>query len=95
MSARTPRAARWIAATTALFLALAPVEAPAQQSARLAPPPAGAGVIVILPDSLEPRPRTLSELLRDYVPSASVQRPTGAVGASAVVSLRDAVRHPR
>lgn len=89
MSSRTPRAARWTAAMTALFIALAPVEAAAQQGALLAPP-AGAGVIVILPDSLEPRPRTLSELLRDYVPSASVQRPTGALGASAVVSLRDA-----
>lgn len=53
-------------------------------------PPAGADVIVIIPDSLESAPRTVSELLRDYVPSAAVNRATGAIGASAFVSLRDA-----
>lgn len=47
-------------------------------------------MIVVVPDSLANAPRTVSELLRSYAPAASVQRSTGAVGASAWVSLRDA-----
>ena len=60
------------------------------QSAPGAPPPAGADVIVIIPDSLADAPRTLSELLRSRVPSASVNRSTGGSDGSAFVSLRDA-----
>ena len=60
------------------------------QASPAAPPPAGAAVIVIVPDSLQSVPRTLSELLRDYVASASVNRSSGGLGASAFVSLRDA-----
>lgn len=78
--------------TRALIVALcaaAPVAAASAQSLTTAPP-AGGSVIVIVPDSLANPPRTVSELLRSYAPSASVQRSTGAVGASAFVSLRDA-----
>ena len=80
-----PRALSLIAA----LLAAAPLTAAMAQSSNAAPP-AGAAVIVIVPDSLANAPRTISELLRDYAPAASVQRSTGAIGASAWVSLRDA-----
>lgn len=75
----------------ALLVAAIATRASAQvpQSPNL-PTPAGADVIVIIPDSLQTAPRTLSELLRQRVPSASVSRSTGALGASALVSLRDA-----
>ncbi|MFL5562755.1 MAG: TonB-dependent receptor plug domain-containing protein [Gemmatimonadaceae bacterium] len=76
-------------ALIALFGAVLTVRVSAQ-SAPGAPPPAGADVIVIVPDSLSSVPRTLSELLRDYVASASVNRSSGGLGASAFVSLRDA-----
>lgn len=65
-----------------------PVQAFAQSSPSAAP--AGADVIVIIPDSLHDAPRTLSELLRERVPSVSVNRASGGLGASAFVSLRDA-----
>ena len=76
-------------ALIAALLAASPLTAAMAQSSNAAPP-AGAAVIVIVPDSLANAPRTVSELLRDYAPAASVQRSTGAVGASAWVSLRDA-----
>ncbi len=74
------------------FTVLSPASASAQVAAERSPnpaPPAGADVIVIIPDSLESTPRTVSELLHDYVASAAVNRSTGAIGASAFVSLRD------
>ena len=73
-----------------LAFAAIPPRASAQAPAPGPGSPAGADVIVIVPDSLPMLPRTVSELLRDYAPSASVQRSTGAIGASAFVSLRDA-----
>lgn len=82
--ARTGASTVLVAATLA-----AAMVASAQESSG-PPPPAGANVIVIVPDSLATTPRSLSELLRDYVPSASVQRSTGALGGSSWVSLRDA-----
>jgi outer membrane cobalamin receptor len=93
MALRTPRAR---ALTIALLFAPT-AGASAQQltngaspSPSPSPAPAGASVVVIVPDSLASAPRTVSELLRDYAPAASVQRSTGALGASAFVSLRDA-----
>jgi TonB-dependent Receptor Plug Domain len=72
----------------ALVAAALPLPASAQSSAWSSP--AGADVVVIIPDSLPDAPRTLSELLRSRVPSASVNRSTGGSDAGAFVSLRDA-----
>lgn len=71
------------------LLGAAPLATLTAQSPNVAAP-AGAAVIVIVPDSLDTAPRTVSELLRAYAPAASVQRSSGALGASAFVSLRDA-----
>jgi len=79
-----------VAALGIAFLATVPISSAAAQQSANAAPPAGAGVTVIIPDSLVNAPRTLSELLRDYAPAAAVQRSTGGIGASAFVSLRDA-----
>jgi len=88
MMPTSPRA-RGRATTLALIAAVVvPVSVHGQSSQANAP--AGAGVIVIIPDSLRDAPRTLSELLRERVPAASVNRASGGLGASAFVSLRDA-----
>ena len=50
----------------------------------------GADIAVIFPDSLPEMPRTMSELLAARVPGLSVQRSTGATGASSWISMRDA-----
>ena len=50
----------------------------------------GADVAIIIPDSLPDMPRTMSELLAARVPGVSVQRSSGAVGASSWISMRDA-----
>ena len=83
------RSLRALAAAVVIATLAARASAQETQSPNLAPP-AGADVIVIIPDSLQAAPRSLSELLRERVPSASVNRSTGALGASAFVSLRDA-----
>lgn len=86
-----PRATPLRALAVALTVLAVSTRAAAQQpQGPNLTPPAGADVIVIIPDSLETAPRTLSELLRERVPSASVNRSTGALGASAFMSLRDA-----
>ena len=59
---------------------------PAQEPIR----PAGADVVVIVPDSLPDVPRTLTELLAARSPGVTVQRASGSVGSGAWVSLRDA-----
>ena len=52
--------------------------------------PAGADVVVIVPDSLPDVPRTLTELLAARAPGVTVQRATGSIGGGSWVSLRDA-----
>ena len=84
--------ARSLRALSAAVVALAivsPASAQEPQPAGFAAP-TGAAVVVIIPDSLSHAPRTVSELLRDHAPFASVQRSSGAIGSSAFVSLRDA-----
>ena len=50
----------------------------------------GADLAVIFPDSLPDMPRTMSDLLAARAPGVFVQRSTGAAGASAWISMRDA-----
>ena len=83
------RALRALAVAVVVATISTRVSAQEPQSPNLAAP-AGAAAIVIVPDSLPGAARTVSELLRDYAPFASVQRATGAVGASPFVSFRDA-----
>jgi outer membrane cobalamin receptor len=94
MISMPPRASCLRALSAALVIAAIATRASAQEPQEPATPnlasPAGADVVVIIPDSLASAPRTLSELLHDYAPAASVNRSTGALGASAFVSLRDA-----
>ncbi|HEX2780981.1 MAG TPA: TonB-dependent receptor plug domain-containing protein [Gemmatimonadaceae bacterium] len=52
--------------------------------------PAGADVVVIIPDSLPDVPRTLTELLAARAPGVTVQRASGSIGGGSWVSLRDA-----
>jgi hypothetical protein len=85
MYARAPMRATALALFGA---ALLPVAASAQSPQPATP--TGGSVIVIIPDSLRDAPRTLSELLRERVAAASVNRASGGLGASAFVSLRDA-----
>ena len=77
-------------ALTIGLIAVAPVSVATAQQPAYPAPLTGAAVVVIIPDSLANTPRTVSDLLRDYAPAASVRRATGALGASAFVSLRDA-----
>lgn len=51
--------------------------------------PAGADVVVIIPDSLPDVPRTLTELLAARAPGVTVQRASGSIGGGSWVSLRD------
>lgn len=65
------------------------------QSARMEQParprvPEGVAEVVIYPDSIDAKPRTLSELLAARVPGVVVQRSSGAAGAGSWVSFRDA-----
>ncbi|HEX2780442.1 MAG TPA: Plug domain-containing protein [Gemmatimonadaceae bacterium] len=53
-------------------------------------PASGVAELVIYPDSLDAKPRTLSELLAARVPGVVVQRSSGAAGAGSWVSFRDA-----
>jgi hypothetical protein len=78
------------AARAVLVALLGAACAPAFALAQASNAPAGADVIVIIPDSLVDAPRTLSELLRSRVPSASVNRSSGGSDADPFVSLRDA-----
>lgn len=66
---------------------VAPDSAPARRVPVAAP---GASTITIFPDSLPDVPRTLSELLAAHAPGVVVQRSSGASGAGAWISFRDA-----
>ena len=91
MDAMSPNGPSFLArALAVVFLAATPLASARAQDSLNVQPPAGAAVVVIIPDSLDGAPRTVSELLRDRAPSASVRRSTGAIGASAFVSFRDA-----